>query len=40
MEHKEPLVNKMDETKQKIEPWISKVWDMYKKEVEKRKREA
>jgi len=40
MEHEEPLANKMDETKRKIEPWISKVWGLYMKEVEKRKREA
>ena len=40
MEHEEPSANRMGGTKKDIEPWISKVWNMYRKEVEKRKREA
>lgn len=37
---KEFLVNERQEMKAKNEPWILKIWDMYRKEVERGKREA
>lgn len=33
-------MNRREETRIKNEPWISKIWDMYIKEVERGKREA